>query len=338
VGVRIAALVLLVARIASADPADDAAAHFKKGSALYDLGKFDEAIVELEAAYTTDPNPKYLFATAQAHRFAKHWDKAVALYRRYLDLKPDDPRRPDIEGVIVELEKQKADAEAAEKARKEQELRDNIARDQAEAQRIKAELEAKRLKTETKRVRISVDVGTSLLWIQNVDDSPRSPSLVGRIGAGYLKRHRGFTFDFGGSWQMTTSSYEETDGIDPVTMMPAEIGSATLFFTQLHATVAASHKIAGPLWGRLGIGAGFSAFGNLKEGNPVAKPGPDVRMFCVRTDSTLGYRLNPTIDLVLGLVGLSWSPKPGAKEIDLAPKFKRTTTVENFQIGVFIKI
>ena len=80
------------ASVAHADPADDAKTKWKHGSALYDLGKYDEAIAEFEAAYELDPDPAYLFASAQANRLAKHYDRAIDLFQRWADLRPDDPR------------------------------------------------------------------------------------------------------------------------------------------------------------------------------------------------------------------------------------------------------
>ena len=70
---------------------------------------------------------------------------------------------------------QKASSDAAQKASN---TKCPHCADKAAAERIAAEAAARKARAENKRVRLSVDVGTSLLWIQNVDDSPRSPSLV----------------------------------------------------------------------------------------------------------------------------------------------------------------
>ena len=329
-------LVLLVIRtVAVADPAEEAEAHFKKGSALYDLGRFEESIVELEAAYTTEPAPKYLFAIAQGHRFAKHYDKAISLYRRYLDVKPDDPRRPDIEGVIAELEKAKAAQLAADQAARDKALADKIAADQAAAAKIAAEIAAQKRTEENKHIRVGLDVGFSIVHLQGSEDDPRPPAIGGRIGVAYIKRIGSFAFDFGGSWHITTIPYATSNE-----------KTATVVFTQLHATAAATHKIAGPIWGRLGVGVGFAAFSNLKNGNPIRAPepppalptnngGPDVRTYCMRVDTAVGYRYDATIDFVLGLLSASYSPSSGR---DVEAKPKSATTLEGITLGLFLKI
>lgn len=70
---------------AAADPARATAdAHARRGIALYNLGKYDDAIAAFEAAYTLVPSDALLFNLAQAHRQAEHCDRAVTYYQRYM--------------------------------------------------------------------------------------------------------------------------------------------------------------------------------------------------------------------------------------------------------------
>src|SRR4051812_40977344 len=65
-------------------PADPAAAtakeHYLKGGRFYDLGKYDDAIREFEAAYENRPDPAFLYNLAQSHRLAGHNNDAIRFY------------------------------------------------------------------------------------------------------------------------------------------------------------------------------------------------------------------------------------------------------------------
>jgi hypothetical protein len=82
-----------------------AKAHFKSGKAYYDLGKYDEAIREFEAAYEAKNDPAFLFNLAQAHRLAGHPTEALHFYRTYLRYVPDPPNLSDIKAKMRDLEK-----------------------------------------------------------------------------------------------------------------------------------------------------------------------------------------------------------------------------------------
>ena len=89
--------------------ADDTAVareHFEKGKAFMDLGKYNEAAAEYEAAYAAKPDPALLLNLAQAYRQAGNAEKALRFYRKYLQYVPKSPYRADIEEKIDALEKQ----------------------------------------------------------------------------------------------------------------------------------------------------------------------------------------------------------------------------------------
>jgi len=329
---------LVVTRTAIADPAADAQARWKHGSALYDLGKYKEAIVDFEAAYELDPDPSYLFAIAQANRLDNNYPRAIELFRRYLDLRPDDPKRAEILQAIDELERARIAKEAADKAAADKAAADQLAAervkaiaDKAAADKLAAERAAEAAAADNKHIRIAVDVGTSVIFLQGLDPDPRSPALGGRLGVTYTRRFGAFALDVGGTWQLTTLPYDELD-IDG-----NRIAGVSALYSQLHAVGAVSRRIAGPVWGRLGIGLGMSAFGNLKHGNPVLpnmEGSSDVRMPCARIDTVVGYRYSPTLDFVLGVVSASISPRNAR----LDDRLHRVTTLEGAYLGVYIKI
>jgi hypothetical protein len=70
----------------------------------YNLGDFDGAIVEFEAAYASSRAPGLLFNLAQAHRLARHHDRALEYYRNYLRELPRAPNRQDVEALVTQLE------------------------------------------------------------------------------------------------------------------------------------------------------------------------------------------------------------------------------------------
>jgi tetratricopeptide (TPR) repeat protein len=97
---------LASAPVLAATPAESAAAreHYQKGSALYDLGKYPEAIKEFETAYEIKEDPAFLFNLAQSHRLAGNNEQALRFYKLYLRRVPDPPNRTVIEAHITALE------------------------------------------------------------------------------------------------------------------------------------------------------------------------------------------------------------------------------------------
>lgn len=73
--------------------------HVRKGEKLFALGKYDEALVEYEAAY--EPN---LYNIAQCHRHLGDYKQALDGFRSYLRLLPQAPNRKAVRALIDELE------------------------------------------------------------------------------------------------------------------------------------------------------------------------------------------------------------------------------------------
>ena len=94
-----------VARTAQAQaPAPDnktaAKEHYNRGTSFYDLGKYDDAIREFEAAYQLKNDPAFLYNLAQSYRQAGNHERAVHFYKTYLRYVPNAKNRADIEDKI----------------------------------------------------------------------------------------------------------------------------------------------------------------------------------------------------------------------------------------------
>lgn len=123
---RRALIVLLIAlwpARGGAQPAADvdrAKDSFKAGATAYAAGEYLAAIQAFETAYELTPLPPIAFSLAQSHRrqyFASrdraHLDKAVALFRRYVDEVRSGGRRADALDALSQLEPLAALAGAA---------------------------------------------------------------------------------------------------------------------------------------------------------------------------------------------------------------------------------
>ncbi|HYP87115.1 MAG TPA: PEGA domain-containing protein [Polyangiaceae bacterium] len=132
---RFVAWASLCAQLAAAAPGyaqDDsdlerAKASFKAGANAYAVGDYLAAIQALEAAYALTPLPAITFSLAQAERKQygvkrerEHLERALALYRRYLEQDPGGARRSDALAAIVELEPQLRGGSPVEAAPKAQ--------------------------------------------------------------------------------------------------------------------------------------------------------------------------------------------------------------------------
>jgi uncharacterized cupin superfamily protein len=78
--------------------------HYNQGTRHYELGHYQEALGEFEAAYMAVPDPAFLFNIAQCHRKAGHDKEAIGFYKSYLRNAPKAPNRADVQKRIQELE------------------------------------------------------------------------------------------------------------------------------------------------------------------------------------------------------------------------------------------
>jgi tetratricopeptide (TPR) repeat protein len=82
------------------DPKVAAKEHYTRGTSFYDLGRYDDAIKEFEAAYQLKNDPAFLYNLAQSYRQAGNHEQAVHFYKTYLRYVPKAPNRADIEEKI----------------------------------------------------------------------------------------------------------------------------------------------------------------------------------------------------------------------------------------------
>jgi tetratricopeptide (TPR) repeat protein len=96
---------LLASSTTDAQNATDAAReHYRRGTAAYNLGRYQEAAQEYERAYEDTLDPALLFNVAQAYRLAGERKKAVIAYRSYLRDAPEGEKRQTAEAKLRETE------------------------------------------------------------------------------------------------------------------------------------------------------------------------------------------------------------------------------------------
>jgi tetratricopeptide (TPR) repeat protein len=97
-------IVAVLASIANAEPRAEADLHARRGVALYNLGKYEEAIDEFEDAYKAFQSDALLFNLAQAHRKLEHCDRALTYYHQYLAGTPTPALAQQVEKLLPDLE------------------------------------------------------------------------------------------------------------------------------------------------------------------------------------------------------------------------------------------
>jgi tetratricopeptide (TPR) repeat protein len=91
---------------AVSNPVGEARAHSNRGTGLYNLGRFSDALAEFEAAYLAIQDPPFLFNIAQCQRKMGNNKEALETYRAYLRVAPAAPNRTEVQRHISELERQ----------------------------------------------------------------------------------------------------------------------------------------------------------------------------------------------------------------------------------------
>ena len=113
---RFAALSIMVlySNLAFADRATDAREHYQAATAHFAVGEFAEAANEYQEAFKLKPDPALLYNAAQSYRLANNPDKALILYKNYLQLYPNEP---NIDEVRKQIDKLKEAIAAADRAK-----------------------------------------------------------------------------------------------------------------------------------------------------------------------------------------------------------------------------
>jgi len=102
-----------------------AAAHVKQGRAFFEVGDYDHALAEYQAALDLSAEPSLIFNIGLCHDRARRPERALESFRRYLELAPDgavaDEAREYIARLTPVVENIRADR--AEDARRVEEAR-----------------------------------------------------------------------------------------------------------------------------------------------------------------------------------------------------------------------
>lgn len=111
------AALTLVAAVSPAAAADrPGRALFEQAETKFNLGRFDEALADYQAAYEVEPLPAFLFNIAQCYRNMGNYERAQFFFHRYVALDPRSPNRPAAERLILEMDRLVA-AQAADDSR-----------------------------------------------------------------------------------------------------------------------------------------------------------------------------------------------------------------------------
>jgi len=108
--VLVGVLLFLGANLGPSSPAtaqDDveaAKAHFHRGTRLYDVGEYRQALEEYKVAHLAKPDPAFLYNIAQCHRQLGDLEQAVTMFKRFLTASPNAVNRGEVEKRVAELE------------------------------------------------------------------------------------------------------------------------------------------------------------------------------------------------------------------------------------------
>jgi tetratricopeptide (TPR) repeat protein len=95
-----------VARAQSNEDVTRARAHYEAGSALYSLGKYDDALREFVSGYQLTHRAEFLVNLGQTYRKLNDAKRALEMYRQYLREAPaTDPARTQVADLVAALER-----------------------------------------------------------------------------------------------------------------------------------------------------------------------------------------------------------------------------------------
>ena len=78
---------------------------FERAETKFNLGRFEEALVDYQAAYEAEPLPAFLFNIGQCYRNLGNYERAQFFFRRYVQLDPRSPNRAAAEQLIAEMDR-----------------------------------------------------------------------------------------------------------------------------------------------------------------------------------------------------------------------------------------
>jgi tetratricopeptide (TPR) repeat protein len=101
---------------ARADRASDARGLFQEANAHFAVGEFNDAAEKYQQAYKLRQDPALLYDAAQSYRLAGNQQKALVLYRNYLQFYPNAPNVDEVRSQIAKLQQAIAASEQAKTA------------------------------------------------------------------------------------------------------------------------------------------------------------------------------------------------------------------------------
>jgi tetratricopeptide (TPR) repeat protein len=114
--------VALCSAVAQAEPRSvdpkvkEARALFQAATSHFAIGEFGKAAEEYQQAYQLKPDPALLYNAAQSLRLSNQLERALVLYRNYLNLYPKEPNAVEVRAQIGKLKEAIASAEQAKSA------------------------------------------------------------------------------------------------------------------------------------------------------------------------------------------------------------------------------
>jgi tetratricopeptide (TPR) repeat protein len=112
----ILASIFLLSGPARGDRSNDARTLFQEANAHFAVGEFAEAAEKFQAAYKLRPDAALLYNAAQAYRLAGNHQKALVLYKNYVQFYPKAPNQEDVRLQITKLQEIVAASESAKTA------------------------------------------------------------------------------------------------------------------------------------------------------------------------------------------------------------------------------
>jgi tetratricopeptide (TPR) repeat protein len=186
------AVTLATPSVALAGDKRAAAAHFKEGRALYDAGRWDEALAAFEAGYEAFPLKGFLVNIGQCQRKLDRLEDAAASYQKFLDGAPDERLRGEVTEALselkVELDRRAAVQAEAEQRRKQADeqqrkaLLDSIAREQSASSPAVQHLNA----TPENEVRTEAPRKKSRVWLWSLLGVVAAGAVAGGVAAAVI--------------------------------------------------------------------------------------------------------------------------------------------------------
>jgi tetratricopeptide (TPR) repeat protein len=100
----VAAILSLAAPVSAQEEVEAARTLARRGTSLYDLGKYTEALQAFESAYEKKQVPALLFNIAQCHRQLGHLEQAARVYKSYLRTDPPEAAAKQASELLAKVE------------------------------------------------------------------------------------------------------------------------------------------------------------------------------------------------------------------------------------------